>query len=49
MEVDECDDFADCSNTGGSYTCACQNGYVSNGTPQGHTCDGKIYVFLPNS
>ena len=32
-----CDENADCTNTGGSYSCTCKQGFTGDGT----TCDGK--------
>ena len=32
-----CHESALCTNTNGSFTCQCQNGYIGNGT----TCNGK--------
>ena len=32
-----CHESAICTNTNGSFTCQCQNGYTGNGT----TCNGK--------
>lgn len=35
--VHNCDENAVCNNTGGSFTCACRNGFNGNGT----SCQGK--------
>ena len=35
--TDNCHVDATCTNTGGSFTCACNNGYTGVGT----TCTGK--------
>ena len=47
VDIDECmtsmelcDPNANCTNTPGSYTCACNQGYSGNGT----TCDGELLV-----
>ena len=37
---DNCDANAACTNTGGSFTCACNTGYSGNGV----TCSGKILI-----
>ena len=40
---DNCDVYASCTNTVGSFTCACKNGFYGDGV----TCGGKrmtIYV-----
>ena len=36
--TDSCDENADCTNTDGSYTCACSSGFSGDGL----SCDGKI-------
>ena len=46
VDVDECGDDTDgcsqtCTNTEGSFTCGCNDGYVLN--VDGTTCDG-IYI-----
>ena len=35
--LDNCDEFASCTNTMGAFDCTCQNGFVGNGT----TCTGN--------
>ena len=35
--LDDCDEFANCTNTMGAFDCTCQNGFVGNGT----TCAGN--------
>ena len=35
---DDCDTNADCTNTVGSYTCACKTGYTGNGKSCNGTC-----------
>ena len=39
--TNDCDTNANCTDTAGSYTCECQDGYTGNGT----SCDGK-YRFI---
>ena len=34
--TDSCDENAECTNTDGSYTCACNTGFIENGV----TCNG---------
>ena len=34
----ECDENADCTDTEGSFTCACKNGYVDNAAGDGKSC-----------
>ena len=34
--TDSCDENAECTNTDGSYTCACNTGFIGNGV----TCNG---------
>lgn len=47
-EIDNCNANADCTNTDGSFYCACQTGY----TGDGHNCEGRrfclsfVYVVL---
>lgn len=41
-ESKPCDSNATCSNTAGSFTCACKDGFTGNGT----TCTGKYYLNL---
>ena len=31
IEGNDCDEFADCKNSNGSYTCSCKDGYQGNG------------------
>ena len=33
-----------CTNTNGSYTCSCYNGYVLDA--DGHNCNGKVYIHV---
>ena len=48
IDVDECadattcDSNATCTNTPGSFTCTCNQGYTGNGT----TCEGMINIIL---
>lgn len=37
--LDECGPLADCTNTIGSYTCACKEGY--SGKDDGTSCEGR--------
>ena len=37
VDDNNCHENAICTNTNGSFTCQCQNGYTGNGT----TCNGK--------
>ena len=39
---DSCSPFANCTNTPGSFTCTCNQGYTGDGT----TCDGKSVTVL---
>jgi len=41
----ECSVNAICSNTIGSFTCACQPGYSG----EGKTCNGMIFAFFSSS
>ena len=43
-DTHNCADEADCTNTAGSFTCACKTGY--NG--DGYQCSGKLYYFKNN-
>ena len=36
--TNDCDSNANCTDTDGSYTCMCNDGYTGNGT----SCDGKF-------
>ena len=38
-DTDDCDLYADCKNTNGSFNCTCQPGYSGNGT----SCTCMIY------
>ena len=38
-ESDSCDANADCTNTDGSYVCACSDGYTGNG----FSCSGNSH------
>eukprot|EP00122_Pirum_gemmata_P014732 Pgem_evm1s13743 len=45
--LNNCDSNASCTNTNGSYTCKCKNGFVGNGNncglcPRGHVCNGGV-------
>ncbi|MCP4482167.1 MAG: hypothetical protein GY817_05155 [bacterium] len=37
LNTHDCDSNAACTNTAGSFTCACNTGYTGNGT----SCSGK--------
>ena len=39
LNTDDCSDFAICTNTIGSYTCACKPGFVGDGK----TCTGNCF------
>ena len=39
-QTDDCDDNAGCTNTIGSYTCDCNNGYAGDGK----SCNGKFFT-----
>ncbi|MCP5014729.1 MAG: hypothetical protein GY938_05520 [Ketobacter sp.] len=42
LNTHNCDSNATCTNTAGSFTCACNSGYTGNGT----SCSGKnSFVF----
>ena len=41
-ETDNCDANAACTNTDGSFTCACNTGYSGDGTTDGTACTGDI-------
>ena len=40
--LNNCSPNATCTNTNGSYTCICVNGYTGNG----FNCTGMLYAFL---
>ena len=40
VDDNNCHENAICTNTNGSFTCQCENGYTGNGT----TCTGKWYI-----
>jgi hypothetical protein len=42
--ADNCDTNATCSNTPGSFTCACNQEYTGNGT----SCTGELHTFSEN-
>ena len=49
VDVDECGDITDgcsqtCTNTEGSFTCGCNDGYVLN--VDGTTCDGMYMLHV---
>ena len=49
VDIDECEDDTDgcshtCTNTQGSFTCGCNDGYVLN--VDGTTCDGMYIVLI---
>ena len=37
-DVDDCHNDANCTNTAGSFTCTCREGYTGNGT----SCSGML-------
>ena len=39
-DVDDCHNDANCTNTAGSFTCTCREGYTGNGT----SCSGILIV-----
>ena len=41
---DPCHEFADCTNVGSSYTCACKDGYMGDGV----FCMGMIVIGFHN-
>ena len=48
-DINECDEGISgcnqtCTNTNGSYTCSCSNGYVLDAG--GHSCNGKVIVYI---
>ena len=46
MDSSPCDENADCTNTDGSYSCACKQGFTGDGT----ICEGILeYYFLYKS
>ena len=49
VDIDECEDDTDgcsqtCTNTQGSFTCGCNDGYVLN--VDGTACDGMYMVLI---
>ena len=36
--INDCHEYANCTNSDGSYTCACNTGYIGNGS----TCGGNF-------
>ena len=40
--MNNCDDDATCTNTDGSFTCACNIGFTGDGV----TCDGFLKLFI---
>ena len=42
LSVDDCDSNANCTNTQGSFTCSCQDGY----TGDGKNCSGEVLFLL---
>ena len=41
-DVDDCHNDANCTNTAGSFTCLCREGYTGNGT----SCSGMLIVLM---
>ena len=41
--LNPCDEKADCSNTDGSYSCTCKQGFTGDGS----TCEGTTHAWLP--
>ena len=42
MDPGQCDVNADCTNSAGSYSCTCKQGFTGNGT----TCEGILECFF---
>lgn len=40
---DDCDEFANCEDLDGSYTCQCMEGYFSESIAREGTCFGKMF------
>ena len=40
--TNSCDSDANCTNTEGSYTCMCNDGYTGDGWMTGTRCNGKF-------
>ena len=48
-DINECDEGISgcdqtCTNTNGSYTCSCSDGYVLDA--DGHNCNGKVIIHI---
>ena len=43
----ECDEYADCTNTVGSYYCACKPGFTGDGFFCKGACIVNIFMFCP--
>ena len=41
LETDNCNSYANCTDTDGSYTCTCQIGF----TGDGRECDGNAFFY----
>ena len=42
----QCDENADCTNSDGSYSCTCRQGFTGNGTVCGGTCEAVAKYYL---